>query len=94
MRWAGRAFLNISRRHSPPEKDPSANSLLTKEAIQKEIRTQEIPILKAFKEFEERKALKNRGVQADKEEEATPETKSKSTFISFHLWEQELFLKK
>ncbi|KAM3826331.1 M-phase phosphoprotein 9 isoform 2-T2 [Vipera latastei] len=62
------------RRHSPPEKDPSANSLLTKEAIQKEIKTQEIPILKAFKEFEERKALKNRGAQADKEEEAAAET--------------------
>ncbi|XP_029139496.1 M-phase phosphoprotein 9 [Protobothrops mucrosquamatus] len=62
------------RRHSPPEKDPSPNCLLTNEAIQKEIKTQEIPILKAFKEFEERKALKNRGTQVEKEEEARAET--------------------
>ncbi|KAK9391713.1 M-phase phosphoprotein 9 [Crotalus adamanteus] len=62
------------RHHSPPEKDPSPNGLFTNEAIQKEIKTQEIPILKAFKEFEERKALKNRGAQAEKEEEATAET--------------------
>ncbi|KAL7986679.1 hypothetical protein Chor_012962 [Crotalus horridus] len=65
---------SYARRHSPPEKDPSPNGLFTNEAIQKEIKTQEIPILKAFKEFEERKALKNRGAQAEKEEEATAET--------------------
>uniref|UniRef100_A0A8C7E0Y7 M-phase phosphoprotein 9 n=1 Tax=Naja naja TaxID=35670 RepID=A0A8C7E0Y7_NAJNA len=56
------------RHHSPPEKETSPNGLLTNEAIQKEIKSQEIPILKAFKEFEERKALKNRGVQAEKED--------------------------
>ncbi|KAM6423459.1 M-phase phosphoprotein 9 [Liasis olivaceus] len=63
-----------SRHHSPPEKDSSPDCLLTNEAIKKDIRTQEIPILKAFKEFEERKALKNRGTQAEKEEEEPAET--------------------
>uniref|UniRef100_A0A8C6XNY0 M-phase phosphoprotein 9 n=1 Tax=Naja naja TaxID=35670 RepID=A0A8C6XNY0_NAJNA len=62
------------RHHSPPEKETSPNGLLTNEAIQKEIKSQEIPILKAFKEFEERKALKNRGVQAEKEDGAAAET--------------------
>ncbi|XP_026579647.1 M-phase phosphoprotein 9-like [Pseudonaja textilis] len=60
------------KQHSPPETSPSG--LLTNEAIQKEIKTQEVPILKAFKEFEERKALKNRGMQAEKEESAAAET--------------------
>uniref|UniRef100_A0A8C5S8Z0 M-phase phosphoprotein 9 n=1 Tax=Laticauda laticaudata TaxID=8630 RepID=A0A8C5S8Z0_LATLA len=50
------------KHHSLSEKETSPNGLLTNEAIQKEIKTQEIPILKAFKEFEERKALKNRGI--------------------------------
>uniref|UniRef100_A0A670ZQT4 M-phase phosphoprotein 9 n=1 Tax=Pseudonaja textilis TaxID=8673 RepID=A0A670ZQT4_PSETE len=61
------------KQHSPPETSPSG--LLTNEAIQKEIKTQEVPILKAFKEFEERKALKNRGMQAEKEESAAAETR-------------------
>ncbi|XP_063171414.1 M-phase phosphoprotein 9 [Candoia aspera] len=58
-----------SRHHSPPERDSSPNCLLTNEAIEKET-----PILKAFKEFEERKALKNWGTQAEKEEEKSAET--------------------
>ncbi|XP_070806924.1 M-phase phosphoprotein 9 [Pituophis catenifer annectens] len=62
------------RHYSPPEKESSPNCLLTNEAIQKEIKTQEIPILKAFKEFEEWKMLKNRGAQAEKEEGAKTET--------------------
>ncbi|XP_058014319.1 M-phase phosphoprotein 9 [Ahaetulla prasina] len=66
--------FNPPRHYSPPEKESSPNCLLANEAIQKEIKTQEIPILKAFKEFEERKALKNRGAQTEKEERATAET--------------------
>ncbi|XP_032085383.1 M-phase phosphoprotein 9 [Thamnophis elegans] len=54
------------RHRSPPEKESSPDFLLTSETIQKEIKSQEIPILKAFKEFEERKALKNREAQAEK----------------------------
>uniref|UniRef100_A0A8C5S8W7 M-phase phosphoprotein 9 n=1 Tax=Laticauda laticaudata TaxID=8630 RepID=A0A8C5S8W7_LATLA len=65
------------KHHSLSEKETSPNGLLTNEAIQKEIKTQEIPILKAFKEFEERKALKNRGMQTEKEESAAAETSSK-----------------
>ncbi|XP_070619301.1 M-phase phosphoprotein 9 isoform X1 [Erythrolamprus reginae] len=64
-----------SPRHQPlPEKESSPNYLPSNEAIEKEIKTQDIPILKAFKEFEERKALKNRGSQAEKEEGAAVET--------------------
>ncbi|XP_066465810.1 M-phase phosphoprotein 9 isoform X2 [Tiliqua scincoides] len=58
------------RHYSPPEKDSSSDPSLTNESAKKEPEASETPIIKAFKELEERKALKSWGAQAGKDEEA------------------------
>uniref|UniRef100_A0A8D2LDT1 M-phase phosphoprotein 9 n=1 Tax=Varanus komodoensis TaxID=61221 RepID=A0A8D2LDT1_VARKO len=54
---------------SPPEKDSSSDPSLTNETAKKESKVPETPVMKAFRELEERKAVKNWGTQTSKEEE-------------------------
>nr|XP_020658252.1 M-phase phosphoprotein 9 isoform X1 [Pogona vitticeps]XP_020658253.1 M-phase phosphoprotein 9 isoform X1 [Pogona vitticeps]XP_020658254.1 M-phase phosphoprotein 9 isoform X1 [Pogona vitticeps]XP_020658255.1 M-phase phosphoprotein 9 isoform X1 [Pogona vitticeps] len=57
------------RHHSPPEKDLSPDCSLISGMAKKESRVLEMPIIKAFKDLEEREALKNWGTETEKEEE-------------------------
>ncbi|KAJ6656600.1 hypothetical protein lerEdw1_003487 [Lerista edwardsae] len=66
------------RHYSPPEKDPSSDPALTNAAAKKGMEAPETPILKAFKELEERKASKSWGAQAGKEEVAMAPAKAAS----------------
>ncbi|XP_042297741.1 M-phase phosphoprotein 9 isoform X3 [Sceloporus undulatus] len=67
------------RHHSPPEKDSSPDPSPINEIAKKEARVPETPIIKAFKELEERKALKNWGTQTGKEEEEEEVAPAKAT---------------
>nr|XP_060641495.1 M-phase phosphoprotein 9 isoform X1 [Anolis sagrei ordinatus]XP_060641496.1 M-phase phosphoprotein 9 isoform X1 [Anolis sagrei ordinatus] len=67
------------RHHSPPEKDSSSDPSLINEMAKKEARVPETPIIKAFKELEERKALKNWSTQTGKEEEEEEVAPTKPT---------------
>lgn len=58
------------RQHSPPEKDSLPDPLLTHVTRKKEVEVPETPIIKAFKELEERKVLKSWGTQTAREQEA------------------------
>ncbi|XP_033030629.1 M-phase phosphoprotein 9 isoform X4 [Lacerta agilis] len=60
------------RYHTPPEKDSSPDPSLTSEISKKETQVPEAPIIKAFKELEGRKTLKNWATQTEKEEAAAP----------------------
>ncbi|XP_063029211.1 M-phase phosphoprotein 9 isoform X1 [Melospiza melodia melodia] len=57
-----------SRHHSPPEKDSSQEDSSTNTIGKKENEMAEAPILKAFKELEEGKILKDWGTQTEKED--------------------------
>ncbi|XP_062999901.1 M-phase phosphoprotein 9 isoform X2 [Elgaria multicarinata webbii] len=63
------ADVAAHRRQSPPEKDSSSDPSRPNETSKKESKGPETPILKAFRELEERKALKKWGPQTAKEEE-------------------------
>ncbi|XP_014109476.1 PREDICTED: M-phase phosphoprotein 9 isoform X1 [Pseudopodoces humilis] len=57
-----------SRHHSPPEKDSSQEDSSTNTIEKKENEMSEAPIIKAFKELEEGKILKDWGTQTEKED--------------------------
>uniref|UniRef100_A0A8D2N6M0 M-phase phosphoprotein 9 n=1 Tax=Zonotrichia albicollis TaxID=44394 RepID=A0A8D2N6M0_ZONAL len=57
-----------SRHHSPPEKDSSQEDSSSNTIGKKENEMAEAPILKAFKELEEGKILKDWGTQTEKED--------------------------
>ncbi|XP_014583047.2 M-phase phosphoprotein 9 isoform X2 [Equus caballus] len=54
--------------HSPPEKDSSPGSTPTSLLIKKQRETSDTPIMKALKELDEEKILKNWGTQTEKED--------------------------
>nr|XP_054501425.1 M-phase phosphoprotein 9 isoform X5 [Agelaius phoeniceus] len=65
-----------SRHHSPPEKDSSQEDSSTNTIGKKENEMSEAPIIKAFKELEEGKTLKDWGTQTEKEDApAKPSTR-------------------
>ncbi|XP_021388427.1 M-phase phosphoprotein 9 isoform X2 [Lonchura striata] len=65
-----------SRHHSPPEKDSSQEDSSTNTIEKKENEMSEAPIIKAFKELEEGKILKDWGTQTEKEDApAKPSTR-------------------
>ncbi|XP_050836390.1 M-phase phosphoprotein 9 isoform X7 [Serinus canaria] len=65
-----------SRHHSPPEKDSSQEDSSTNTTENKENEMSEAPIIKAFKELEEGKILKDWGTQTEKEDApAKPSTR-------------------
>ncbi|XP_059719174.1 M-phase phosphoprotein 9 isoform X1 [Haemorhous mexicanus] len=65
-----------SRHHSPPEKDSSQEDSSTNTTEKKENEMSEAPIIKAFKELEEGKILKDWGTQTEKEDApAKPSTR-------------------
>ncbi|XP_039580432.1 M-phase phosphoprotein 9 isoform X3 [Passer montanus] len=65
-----------SRHHSPPEKDSSQEDSSANTIEKKENEMSEAPIIKAFKELEEGKILKDWGTQTEKEDApAKPSTR-------------------
>ncbi|XP_062360552.1 M-phase phosphoprotein 9 [Cinclus cinclus] len=65
-----------SRHNSPPEKDSSQEDSSTNTIEKKENEMSEAPIIKAFKELEERKIFKDWGTQTEKEDApAKPSTR-------------------
>ncbi|XP_041266000.1 M-phase phosphoprotein 9 isoform X1 [Onychostruthus taczanowskii] len=65
-----------SRHHSPPEKDSSQEDSSTNTIEKKENEISEAPIIKAFKELEEGKIVKDWGTQTEKEDApAKPSTR-------------------
>ncbi|XP_041344629.1 M-phase phosphoprotein 9 isoform X2 [Pyrgilauda ruficollis] len=65
-----------SRHHSPPEKDSSQEDSSTNTIEKKENEMSEAPIIKAFKELEEGKIVKDWGTQTEKEDApAKPSTR-------------------
>ncbi|RLV99837.1 hypothetical protein DV515_00009292 [Chloebia gouldiae] len=65
-----------SRHHSPPEKDSSQEDSSTNTIEKKENEMSEAPIIKAFKELEEGRILKDWGTQTEKEDApAKPSTR-------------------
>ncbi|XP_044296448.1 M-phase phosphoprotein 9 isoform X3 [Varanus komodoensis] len=74
------------RQQSPPEKDSSSDPSLTNETAKKESKVPETPVMKAFRELEERKAVKNWGTQTSKEEEevaAPTKTNTRRPVVGF-----------
>ncbi|XP_053135405.1 M-phase phosphoprotein 9 isoform X3 [Hemicordylus capensis] len=71
------------RRYSPPEKDSSPDPSLTSETVKKETEAPETPILKAFKELEERRALRSCGARTEKEEAASAKATSRRPTVGF-----------
>ncbi|XP_061458620.1 M-phase phosphoprotein 9 isoform X2 [Rhineura floridana] len=67
------------RYHTPPEKDSSPDPSLTNEMSKEETEVPETPIIKAFKELEGRKKLKNWATQTEKEEAAAKGTPRRPT---------------
>ncbi|XP_040466558.1 M-phase phosphoprotein 9 isoform X2 [Falco naumanni] len=71
-----------SRYHSPPEKDSSQEDSSTNTTEKKENDVSEAPIIKAFKELEERKAFKDWGTQTEKED-ASAKTSNRRQTVGF-----------
>uniref|UniRef100_A0A663MG36 M-phase phosphoprotein 9 n=1 Tax=Athene cunicularia TaxID=194338 RepID=A0A663MG36_ATHCN len=68
-----------SRHHSPPEKDSSQEDSSTNTIEKKENDMSEAPIIKAFKELEERKAFKDWGTQTEKEDSSAKTSNRRQT---------------
>ncbi|KFV10160.1 M-phase phosphoprotein 9 [Pterocles gutturalis] len=68
-----------SRHHSPPEKDSSQDDSSTNTIENKENEMSEAPIIKAFKDLEERKAFKDWGTQTEKEDPSAKTSNRRQT---------------
>ncbi|NXW02180.1 MPP9 phase, partial [Fregetta grallaria] len=68
-----------SRHHSPPEKDSSQEDSSTNTTEKRENEMSEAPIIKAFKELEEGKAVKDWGTQTEKEDTSTKTSNRRQT---------------
>ncbi|XP_058435798.1 M-phase phosphoprotein 9 isoform X8 [Marmota monax] len=65
--------------YSPPEKDSSPGSSPTSFLIKKQRETSDTPIMKALKELDEEKILKNWGTQTEKEDTSSKLVNSRQT---------------
>ncbi|NWU65678.1 MPP9 phase, partial [Pterocles burchelli] len=68
-----------SRHHSPPEKDSSQEDSSTNTTENKENEMSEAPIIKAFKDLQERKAFKDWGTQTEKEDTSAKTSNRRQT---------------
>uniref|UniRef100_A0A8C0E9F2 M-phase phosphoprotein 9 n=1 Tax=Bubo bubo TaxID=30461 RepID=A0A8C0E9F2_BUBBB len=68
-----------SRHHSPPEKDSSQEDSSTNAIEKNGNDMSEAPIIKAFKELEERKAFKDWGTQTEKEDSSAKTSNRRQT---------------
>ncbi|XP_048641473.1 M-phase phosphoprotein 9 isoform X7 [Marmota marmota marmota] len=70
---------DLKRYYSPPEKDSSPGSSPTSFLIKKQRETSDTPIMKALKELDEEKILKNWGTQTEKEDTSSKLVNSRQT---------------